>query len=74
MNLEADTYVPVTSSSIQSASYDADSGTLVITFTSGTRYRYSGVPQSTFEGLKNAASAGTYFARNIRNSYFGTKV
>jgi hypothetical protein len=58
------------STAIQSATYYSEDDALVVQFTSGPRtYVYCGVPQSVFDGLDSAKSAGTYFADNIADQY-----
>jgi hypothetical protein len=45
------------------------SGTLLITFTNGRTYSYSGVPLSTYQSLVSASSAGAFFNSNIRGRF-----
>jgi hypothetical protein len=59
---------PVESSNLASVGYDPESAVLEIEFKSGGIYEYSGVPQSVYDGLMNAASKGKYFYRYIKNS------
>ena len=42
---------------------------LTIEFVTGRRYVYSGVPEEEVRALRSAFSKGTYFNRNIRDSY-----
>ena len=60
---------PVTSSNIRAVGYDPGSETLEIEFHSGGVYRYSGVPESVYRGLMQAASHGSYFHAHIRERY-----
>lgn len=64
-----ETYQPLYSSNIASATYDTDTSQLTMIFKSGDEYQYSSVPHSVFLGLQNALSAGEYFARQIKNNY-----
>ena len=63
----------VKSSSIRSAGYDPKTGKLEVEFMRGTVYSYFGVPQSVYDGLLAAESAGKYFQCNIRNNYTVSK-
>lgn len=54
---------------IAAVAYDETSHTLTLEFRSGTTYDYFDVPLHVYEGLIGAASAGTYFAHNIRDVY-----
>jgi hypothetical protein len=57
------------SSVIRSHSYDAQTRALTITFVTGRRYVYDGVPQEVVDGFKAAFSRGTFFNREIRDHY-----
>lgn len=59
---------PIRSSHILSASYDEDSRTLEIEFSSGT-YWYDGVPLEVYQGLVSAPSAGRFFNQVIKGNY-----
>jgi len=61
--------VPVASSNVAAAGYDDESQELVVEFTSGSIYRYSGAPRSALDAMLNSPSPGSYFARHIRNAY-----
>ena len=62
------------SSNVRSASYDTPSSTLVVEFSSGTRYAYEAVPRTVLAGFFAAASAGRYFNRWIRDRYVTRKL
>lgn len=66
--------IPVTSTNIKEVGYDVESSTLEIVFKDGGTYRYEGVPQSVYNGLITAGSAGQYFHRVIRDKYRFTRV
>jgi len=57
------------STNLREASYDPNQRELVVTFLSGLRYAYESVPEYVWNGLKNAASAGGYYSREIRGKY-----
>lgn len=61
--------VSVSSSNISSIGYDSDSYTLEIEFLNGKTYQYFDVPVHVHEGLMQAASHGSYFNANVRNTY-----
>lgn len=49
-------------------------GALYVRFRPGAVYRYDNVPERVAAELAQAASAGKYFAAEIRNAYKSTKV
>jgi lysyl-tRNA synthetase class 2 len=51
------------------ALYDEFTQVLDISFADGRSYTYHGVPQHVYDELVAAASQGSYFNANIRNSY-----
>lgn len=58
------------STAIRSASYNPQTGTLTLWFTSGGQgYDYYNVPQHVYDGLLQAASNGQYFNAYIREQY-----
>ena len=57
------------SSAISRAAYDTDTQELELTFTSGYSYTYDNVPETIWDGLIAARSAGSYFASQIRGRY-----
>ncbi len=61
--------VPFESSMIRAVRYDDRQHVLEIIFQNGRPYHYVHVPPEEFENLMNAKSKGSYFARNIRNTY-----
>ena len=65
---------PVTSSNIKSIGYDVATSTLEVEFHNGGVYQYSGVPESVYVGLMQAASHGSYFHQHIRDRYSYIKV
>lgn len=64
-----ETFTFAGSSNLASGSYDSDTQELVIAFQNGSAYSYKDVPQAIKNGLLLAPSAGSYFYRNIRNSF-----
>jgi hypothetical protein len=61
--------VELSSEAIASVRYEPERRTLDIEFTSGTMYRYSGVPPAVYEALISAESHGRYFMAAIRSRY-----
>jgi hypothetical protein len=64
--------VPVMSTNVSAVGFD--NGTLRIQFFNGSEYEYSGVPESVFNEMKNAVSAGAYFAQHIKGQYSFVRV
>ena len=65
----------VTSSSLATVGYDADTQTLEVEFTeTGAVYQYTGVPVSEYNALMNAGSLGQHFNANIKDHYSYNKV
>jgi hypothetical protein len=64
----------VSSSSLRSIGYDAGTGTLEVEFTSGSVYRYAGVPRDVWVGIRRSASKGKYFQEVVRDRYEAEKV
>jgi hypothetical protein len=60
---------PVKSSHISAVGYDADSGTLVVEYGSGSRYAWYGVSQADYDGLMSADSAGKFMHGTIEAMY-----
>lgn len=60
------------SSNIKSAAYE--NGALEIEFRNGSRYRYEGVERKVYDELRQADSAGKYFATNIRGLYKHSRI
>jgi len=57
------------STAIVSAGYDAATAVLEIEFAGGGVYRYRLVPPHVWRDLRDAESAGRYFAESIRDRY-----
>jgi hypothetical protein len=54
---------------IRAYEYDALKRELIVTFVTGRRYAYEGVPNEVFAWLSSARSKGVYFNRFIRDAY-----
>jgi lysyl-tRNA synthetase class 2 len=54
---------------IRSFRYDAEKSELLITFQSGRRYLYTGVPQGIFDAMKKSFSKGEFFNEHIREQF-----
>ncbi len=61
--------VSVVSSEMSSVGYDSPSGVLEIEFKSGAVYQYFLVPKKIYDGLRGAASKGSYFGRYIKDKF-----
>ncbi len=59
----------MSSSVIRSFAYDPSAHRLAITFKSGKRYAYLGVPAGVADHLGSAPSQGAYFNAAIRDLY-----
>ncbi len=66
--------IPLSSSDLRSAEYDAAGATLTIVFHDGSVYEYYGVPHSEYAGLLNASSHGQYFHAHIKGRYRYRKI
>lgn len=60
---------PVDSSAIDFVRYEPVTAELTITFNSGKRYIYFGVPRAVSDALLAAPSIGAYFNTHIRDRY-----
>ena len=61
--------VDVNSTAIQTAEYEYDNYRLRLTFTNGSSYDYTKVPNHVFEGLRTSASKGKFINKYILSSY-----
>jgi hypothetical protein len=61
------------SSVIRDWEYDEAAERLDVTFVSGRRYSYHEVPARIAEGMRKAASKGSYFNRRIRDHFRFTR-
>lgn len=59
----------VESTTLGSASHDAQATVLELQFRNGAVYQYFGVPPRIYSDLLRADSKGGYFNRNIRGKY-----
>ena len=60
---------PLNSTAITFVSWNADSETLTLTFSTGRSYDYPQVPEQVYLDLMAAPSAGAYFNANIKGRY-----
>lgn len=58
-----------TSSMIRRVVFDEEAGTLLVSFRSGLRYIYEGVPQAVYDALGKAASAGRFFNEEVKGKF-----
>ncbi len=63
------TMLQVDSSNIKAIGYAPDARVLQVDFLTGSRYRYSQVERSIFDGFIAAPSKGKFFNRQILNVY-----
>jgi len=61
--------IAVNSSAIHTAEYEYYNYRLKLTFTNGSSYDYSKVPNHVFEGLRSSASKGKFINKFILSSY-----
>ena len=59
----------VSSSSVLSIGYDAQTQTLEIEFVTGRVYQYYGVPDHLYEQIMRAESKGQFFNTYIKDAY-----
>ncbi len=57
------------STAIHDIDYDIRSHRLTVTFVSGRRYIYEGVPQRLYDAFTRAESRGGFFNHEIRDRY-----
>ncbi len=67
-------HMPVQSSHMKSAGYDAENGDLHVTFNGGQRYVYHGVPEDVHQAFTMASSKGSFLKNNIKGNYEFTKL
>ena len=65
---------PVASSMIIEAGYNSNTRELFVRFSGGKLYSYADVPQSEYENMIAADSAGKYLNSNIKPVYSATLV
>ena len=61
--------VEVNSTAIQKADYEYDNYKLILTYTNGSSYSYTKVPNFVFEGLRTSASKGKFINKHILSTY-----
>jgi len=61
--------VEVNSTAIQKADYEYDTYKLTLTYTNGSSYDYTKVPNFVFEGLRTSASKGKFINKHILSTY-----
>lgn len=59
----------LSSTMIRRIVFDDEAETLLVTFRSGLRYVYAGVPRAIYDALGKAASAGRVFNEQVRGRY-----
>lgn len=66
--------IPLKSSAVRAAGYDAQTQTLEIEFQGGRIYRYDDVPEAVFEWLCRTPKKGSYVTRVIDSKYQSREV
>jgi hypothetical protein len=61
------------SEAVKSATYNKESRTLSISYSTGGRYAYSRVPFWMFEQMCRTRSVGRYVNKNIKGAFSSTK-
>jgi hypothetical protein len=61
-------YVSVSSTTIDMVGFDPDTQTLGVSFRNGAEYHYYNVPVNVFEGLRSAASPGSYLDGYVKKA------
>jgi hypothetical protein len=61
-------------STIASSSYDPGTGHLLVTFASGSRYRYEGVSPQTADDFRTASSQGAHLHAHIIGKHDASKL
>lgn len=64
----------VSSSNINALGYDEESQILIVVFSNGAKYRYSGVSMDEFMAFLKAPSIGKHFYQDIKPKYTGYRV
>lgn len=59
----------VASSSLSRVAYEPNSMVMSVEFHNGTVYEYFDIPQTLFEQLVAAGSAGQFLVQNVKGSY-----
>ena len=59
----------VFSSNVQSVGYDSASGDLIVTWNTGKRSAYAGVPEDLAEQVSKAASVGSFLNAEIKPNF-----
>lgn len=57
------------SSNVSKIEYDEAHKVMTITFTNGSKYDYSGVPESVWQEALTATSIGSFVSQNIKGTY-----
>lgn len=62
------------SSALSDLSYNQNTRDLLIEFTSGDKFVYHDVPQSAWDGIRSARSAGSYYHAHLRGQYPANRI
>lgn len=61
--------LPMSSTNIVAAGYDAPTQTLRVEFSGGGIYEHYGVPEMHWQGLRSSFSAGKYYAAHLKGRF-----
>lgn len=64
----------IESSNLVGVGYDPDTLVLEVEFKNGAVYQYDQVPKEIFDALMEADSHGSYFIKNVKNSFKYTRM
>lgn len=63
------TRIAVTSSNVESVGYDLNTQTLEVEFKNGNIYQYFDIPETIYDAMVKADSAGKFLINNIKGVY-----
>ena len=66
--------ISVSSSMLKSVGYESLSQMLEVEFSNGDVWQYVGVPQGVWNEMMESSSVGSYFHKNTKGNFTGTKV
>ena len=66
--------VAVSSSMIKDVTYDPDTSDMFVTFSNNRKWKYSDVPEDTYDSFIRSGSVGNFFHSQIKNAFDGESV
>ncbi len=67
-------HMPIQSSSMRSAGYDAENGNMHVRFNDGGHYVYHGITPEVYQGLMMSSSKGGFLSNNVKGKFAFTKL